>query len=78
MGTCCYRRDGGKSEESNMKKLGGITSNEVPKMIEFASKYFEESKIASFLPTQILMLKLSFSAYPKINLQLTSVSWTGC
>ena len=45
MGSCCGKRETtGKTDGSggSTANLGGITSNEVPKMIEFATKFLDD------------------------------------
>jgi len=53
MGSCCSARNEGgtkgaietKNGGSAGSLSGGITSNDVPKMIDFASKFFTESTL---------------------------------
>lgn len=49
MGGCCGKRDGnlpGNNSGGGMKGLG-ITSNEVPKVIEYIANFFDQCKIPS-------------------------------
>ena len=39
MGGCCGKRDGA-SGQGNTTALGGITSNEIPKLLEFTNNFF--------------------------------------
>jgi hypothetical protein len=39
MGSCCGKREPTIGKDSTTASLGGITSNEVPKMIEYATKF---------------------------------------
>ncbi len=42
MGGCCGKRDA-QIKTGDTTNLGGITSNEVPRAIEFATKFLKES-----------------------------------
>jgi len=47
MGSCCGKREPAKTTTANTAVTqgnpGGISSNEVPKLAEFAAKFFEQS-----------------------------------